>query len=101
MEVILAREVLVEQRGQKHDWTGLQEKKNEYMKSDLWKSTTVESTTVEWIWREMLGTMMVQSTVNFKGSWISARIRNSKPLGFRKNCYTLKMWSAASLISVP
>lgn len=27
MEVILAREVLVEQRGQKHDWTGLQEKK--------------------------------------------------------------------------
>ena len=61
------------------------------MKSDLWKSTTVESTTVEWIWREMLGTMMVQSTVNFKGSWISARIRNSKPLGIRKNCYTLKI----------
>ena len=50
--MILARAVLMEQRGQKLDWTGLK-KKNEYMKSDLWKSTTVD------LERKMPGSMMI------------------------------------------
>ena len=82
--------------------TGLGCRKKKYMKSDLWK--ILQWRVLQWSGfgeREILGTMMVQSNVNFKDCWISARIRNSKSLGFWKNCYTLNMWSAACLISVP